>query len=542
MFDKKDDFDSFWDVSKLVPKKKPSMTRFSTSEKTEEVIIYGEDPAKNARAASERKLSFGAYEASRQGTNAKLSETSYVPSNSRLIKRVTIKPSIDRFDFYDTFRKAALIYYEYKCGKCDFVPFYSYKPQYSQMNIEQKKYYFYWRDEVRKSRYLKTDYSYIYLYAYEILNLPERIGREEGIRLLIDVWKAYRRELPGIDQNFAAWVQDYCLVYQLPCPFESIKDFLFDVINVSPFKEFYLSASIGVENSSAAMLAYLSDYDWRKGKYAGGDSADIYRMHVEGAMQRVFAKILNDDIVKKNHPVKISRTAFPGSLCTHSVKCILELEYYSISDSPELRGLVTASLKHTENKLRACLGVKSRLAVKDLTDDLRGIIDKYFETELLRLRKEQERANQPEYERLYDAVRDDISLEDAMKIEKASWQTTAKLVEGIEDYDAEATVKAHDAPQRSIDFTAEKNPSVKSAQSDRYGLSYSEIEFIRAALNGDNAAEVNISKECGAMRESVAEKINEVFADNFGDVILEESDGGYKVIDDYCEEIEEWLI
>ena len=69
MFDKKDDYDSFWDVSKLVPKKKPNITRFSTSEKTEEVIIRGEDPSKNSKAASERKLSFGAYEISRESGN-----------------------------------------------------------------------------------------------------------------------------------------------------------------------------------------------------------------------------------------------------------------------------------------------------------------------------------------------------------------------------------------------------------------------------------------------------------------------------------------
>ena len=38
-------------------------------------------------------------------------------------------------------------------------------------------------------------------------------------------------------------------------------------------------------------------------------------------------------------------------------------------------------------------------------------------------------------------------------------------------------------------------------------------------------------------KDSVAEKINEAFADNFGDVILELSDDGeYRIIEDYLEE------
>ena len=53
---------------------------------------------------------------------------------------------------------------------------------------------------------------------------------------------------------------------------------------------------------------------------------------------------------------------------------------------------------------------------------------------------------------------------------------------------------------------------------------------------------MRIANESKKMPEALAERINEAFADNFGDVILEESDtGGYKVIDDYTEEISEWL-
>ena len=544
MADKKDGLDDFWDLSKLVPRKRPQVSQFSTTTPVSEITIASTEDASSTYSVSseDRKLDFSAYKPSSED---KKGDRSYVPTSSRLIRRVTIKPSCDRFDFYDTFRKAALIYFDYKCQRCDFVPFYSYKPQYSQMTTEQKKYYFYWRDELRRKRFLKTDYSYVYLYAYEILNLPEKIGKEEGLRLLIEVWKAYRNDLPRLDANFSAWVQDYCLVYELECPFDEIRDFLFDVINVSSFKEFYLSDIESGGNASSAMLAYLSDYDWRRGKYAGGDNAQVYRTHVESAMQRVFSLLLSDEAVTGGETNKITRTAFPGSLCTHTVKCILEIEYSSISSSPELRKNVTAALKYVENKLRAILGVKSRLAIKELPDQFRRVIDKYFENEFARMKRERERAAMPEYERLYDAPESAVSFEDAVEIEKASWRMTARLVEGTEDYEQsvlEATQICEQTVAEDVEDCTSEDSAASGDACDAYGLDNSEIAFLRAVSDNNVHKAAEIARDCKKMPEALAEKINEAFADNFGDVVLEESDeGGYKVIDDYTEEISEWL-
>ena len=154
MADKKDGLDDFWDLSKLVPRKRPQVSQFSTTTPVSEITIASTEDASSTYSVSseDRKLDFSAYKPSSED---KKGDRSYVPTSSRLIRRVTIKPSCDRFDFYDTFRKAALIYFDYKCQRCDFVPFYSYKPQYSQMTTEQKKYYFYWRDELRRKRFLR---------------------------------------------------------------------------------------------------------------------------------------------------------------------------------------------------------------------------------------------------------------------------------------------------------------------------------------------------------------------------------------------------
>ena len=53
---------------------------------------------------------------------------------------------------------------------------------------------------------------------------------------------------------------------------------------------------------------------------------------------------------------------------------------------------------------------------------------------------------------------------------------------------------------------------------------------------------VAIAAREGELSDTLADRVNEAFADGFGDVILEPTDEGYSVIDDYREDIEKWLL
>src|SRR5690606_27634976 len=50
-------------------------------------------------------------------------------------------------------------------------PFMQYWPTYEAMNSAQRKWYFYWRSQVRHDNYLPTDLSYIFLHVYEVIHL-----------------------------------------------------------------------------------------------------------------------------------------------------------------------------------------------------------------------------------------------------------------------------------------------------------------------------------------------------------------------------------
>lgn len=542
------EMDDFWDISKLTPKKKKMPSRFVTSPVVSEVTVGSDASARENSDPSERKLNFGAFSVERKSSEP----YEYEPIDRSIIKKVKINPSRDRFDFYDTFRKAALIYYDYKCAVTAFVPFYSYKPQYSQMSVEQKKYYFYWRDQVRRKNYLKTDYSYIYLYAYEILNLPDKIGKEEGLTLLCDIFKAYYKEFTRLPVNFSIWIQDYCLVHELECPHSMLNECLFEIIGAADLKEFYLSGSIASEKGTSALIACLSDYDWMRGKYANVGNAEEYRNHILGAMKLVLLSLLGANYTDSDKRSKLSRQAFPGSLCTHSVKCFLEVEYVEFSTSAELRKVVTEALKYTENKIRTLAGIKSRLAVRELKNEIKSIIDRYFKAEFVKLKRKKERENAPEYEKLYDALDADkaISLSDAIEIERASWKNTAKLIEGteldiIDDTPDPVFSHSDDPPCVSAEcgISDVEAPSAKvDSDSSDCALSHYEISYLKALTSGDIAGASLIAKESGAMLDSIAEKINEVFYDIIGDVVLEKDGDYFTVVEDYLEDIKEWLI
>ena len=519
--------DEFWKIDKLVPKKNSGLKTFSTKAKTVEYSVPSEP-----RTESDRfKLTLT------DGVAVSRDDLCYKPKTG-LIKSVTVRHTPDKFDFHIGFLRAAHLYFNFKGAKCEFAPYYSYMPQYTQLNEAQKNYYFYWRTMVRSGEYIKTDYSYLYLYVYEIINLPDLILPKDGIKILARLWRAYRKQLPNIDSNFALWIEDYCLVYNVECPMDELSDFLFMNPNI-PFKEFYLSdtETLGAAGVSS-MISYLSDYDWRSGKYAGGDNKEAYAKHMLGSMSIFISEMLVDGKILSTigNVATLDRQAFKGALLSSGTKCRIICTYRPISEDSELRMTVTSLVKYTENKLRALLSVKSRLAVKPVPTEYTAMIDGYFSELFAKVNRERARATRPEYERFYESDSVGISSSDADEIERASWTTTARLVEDIEEYSEPVVYEAQPVPEKGKDEAAEARAE------STFGLSSDMIEFVRAALRSDFERQARIADKLGELADSIADSINEAFSDGFGDVILECLGDGYTIIDDYKEDIEEWLL
>ena len=230
---------------------------------------------------------------------------------------------------------------------------------------------------------------------------------------------------------------------------------------------------------------------------------------------------------------RMVRNAFEGALCCSEQKYCMEIEYCSFSRTNELRYLIGDVLKYAENKLRAYLGIKSRLSVYSVTQELREVIDRYFAMALTapsipRAKKEAPQA----YDVLYDLPKKQFSLADAKKIEQESWQTTNELIAAFED---EEVAECVPLPQNDEPLVTEE---VCVSENDFCTALGEFLPFARAVADGDGIKQSSEAERLGKMPDWMVDEINRIAVEIMGDILIEDDGSGYVVIDDYRDMIE----
>ncbi len=546
---------NFWDLSQLVNRKEPAPTTFSPTVKLA-TVSDGETAVKEKE---ENRLTFQKLTETKPDESEVKNRTAktdgafvYTPEDNSLIKEVRITEEKGSFNFYATFKSDALELFYEEGVECPYAQYFSYVPQYVQLTKAQKDYYLWWRTCLRRGENIKSDYSYFWLYVYEIINLPDIIPPKEGIKMLCRVWRDYRKALPNVDKNMMVWMCDYCLLHGLSCPREEIAEFLPLVIEESNFKEFYLGQRVFDDLNVDYITSVASDYNWHKSKILKNEnSKDLFDRHMNACL-RLPISILFDRghiSLSKDNTYTLSYSAFNRSLCGYFNRKHIEIEYRSLSHATSIRAIVTMTVKYAENKIRAMLGVKSRLAIINLPDEYKSAIDTYFDT--LPENNAQKMQVRPDYEKLYDALDKNISFGDAMEIEQSSWETARLLAAEDEEITPSPEREFSTAELvRTVTPIEEKTPVTeaeetssphKNTENDYYGLSFEYVEFISALVNDDRQKALSVSRVLQKSEEGVAEYINEVFSDFFGDVIIEITENGCEILPDYIEEVTEWL-
>lgn len=537
------DMDDFWAIEKLVPKKeKPVVLRRSSDISAIEITS---DLTNNPGGGKAEDALTVKYVPRRREPAAPDDE--YEPS-SPLIGSVKIFRWKNSYNYYEEFRRDALRLCKRSGRPSAHVAFFSYVPQYVHLSDAQLEYYLYFRDCVRAGACPReTDYSYVLLLIYEIINLGGDADVKEGQELLCRIWDGYRDVYPRLDRYLADWICDYSLIHHLPPPVGICDRGLADN---STLKEFYVYYGKGEGISlgyAHALMRFCSGYDYRKSKFAVGENLALYDEHLAGALARVIETCSDGDQLLSAAALtenRITRDAYSGALCASEMKRRLEISFCSFSRSHELRFIVADVLKYAENRLRGYLGVKSKLSVFGLQKPLADAVDEYFNEKLPQRRREKEMsadtaANEP-YAKLYDAPSSPLSEENAAKIEERSWGTTKILVEA---FDMEEDSGTSTSPAKEV-LTApvlDSLPEEEISDKERlYALFDADmLAFVRAALVGDVLAEERIAGKQGKLKDAFADEINGIAADVIGDVILEDIGVGYAVIEDYRELFED---
>lgn len=538
MSDNKDKLDEFWNIDSLVPKRRtPSVFDDKHTEATdiEIPVPKGSDQkeSKSEKIPESTVIKRYIHPHSEESENKRQPDVEYSPENS-LIHTVRLYSWSTAYPYYEQFRKAAIFYYNKTVQKASHEPYFSYMPQYSQLNDKQLAFYLWFRSEVRSGRYPSVDYSYILLLIYETINLSDKIPAERSVALLSALWLNYRDEYQRLDAQLSEWIFDMCMIERVAPP----RDILGEVGNSLPssagLREFFADAVGDSDAFAALLIRHCSNYNYKKSKFAVGENLPIYKKHMRGVLAYIISRS-NDP----SHPFELAglklqdsrsqRDSYTGALCTPRVKKRIEIEFCSFSHSHELRFIVTDILKYAENRIRAHIGVKSRLSINALPAEIKKLADEYFSTELPVQTIHPSIQNEiPEYEKLYEPISRGLSFESASQIEALSWETTDKLIEAFsEESDVvevvEETVNDVSEADDEGDFFA--------------ALGEAETAFIKAALSDDFAEQGRIAAFAGSLADVIADNINTLAADMRGDILLEDVGGGYAILEDYIEEV-----
>ena len=585
---RKREMDDFWDVEKLLPdrpaRRVPPPRREAPAAVEVELTAVSGPTRENTAAVSSAPVAAVplTVTADTPITSEDGEATRYVPPHKRetgsneplsdyapdgvLLHRVKVYGWQTGYHYFDSFVEDAQRFDTMKPPKnAEKASFFSYFPQYTQLSRRAEGWYLFWREYVRQGQYPDTDYAYILLYLFELINLPVEQTSQAAERrdAMAKVWMAYRKPFPQLDHYMCEWLCDYCLVHRLTAPVDLLAPALDTIISEARLKEFYLSAAVrlpegeGADDTALAtagiLMRHCCQYDYRKSKFAGGEHKTRFDSTIPAAVAHVLPLLLGANGQKPAITMldsTVTRDAFVGALCSYRNKRRIEVSYTSFSRSHELRFLMGDMVKHVENRLRSWIGVRSKLSVMSLPIPLRDALDAYLapmEPPKSAVPVKKKEVERPAYEALYDLPRKAVSLSDAEAIEAQSWETTKILVEAFE----EDTLQSQAASERIPTGEPPSVPTAPSIPESPMHVGHTEktsplapyAPFIKAALAGDSAALRIAAKSLGKMPDALADEINTLTTDGeIGDMILEDDGmGDYTVIEDYREAVLEMI-
>ncbi|MBR3990902.1 MAG: TerB N-terminal domain-containing protein [Clostridia bacterium] len=490
---------------------------------------------------------FNSFSSRREGTQGELVEKR--TCSGPFVTELAVYDWGGNYSFYEKFLRDAERFRDIEGRESPHVPFFSYIPQYSQMNSSQSDYYFWLRTCVRNGTYPMADISYILLLIYETINLCASSDNVRDAELLGRLWSAYRSVYPILDKYLSEWMADYCMTASIRLP-EYVFAFLPKIVERSTLKEFYIeeaflrAGSDGSNSLSECLIEAYSDYDLSRSRYLREDPSlaaqtkEIFRTvtdKMRAAGKGIFSK-------ERFRRVTLNRDVYSGSLCSCSVKKRLTVTLNTPFRSPETRKTVTELLRFAENAVRKTHGIRSRLSVTGLDPAVLNIAERTGEIVC--------RPPEEEYLSKYDAPDGAVSIDDAIVVENTSWENTEILTEGADETENGRPV--FDEPDGALVWNGEHGDETEEEPADADGVDASPLTVLRRidgnlwkvlreatgsyGKSGDTLFESHC-RELGLFPDSAASAINDVFADMTGDVILEAGDGGYTLIEDYADDL-----
>lgn len=111
--------------------------------------------------------------------------------------------------YNSTFIKDSLKYANKRGVPCEFKSLFSYYTTFEDLDNEQLRWYFYWRERVLNEEYLDTDLSYIFLFIYELINYTFNDEAAFNISIIARIYENYKEKYPKLPNYINRWASDF---------------------------------------------------------------------------------------------------------------------------------------------------------------------------------------------------------------------------------------------------------------------------------------------------------------------------------------------
>lgn len=169
-------------------------------------------------------------------------------------------------------------------NQADFFPFSSYWAQIRDLNEYQLKWYLYWRKEFLNNNILDTDISYIFIFAYELINYTFNPSAAFNISALERLYNSYNELYPKLINYLPQWIEDMLseVGYYYNLSDTEIKNVEedqlvnslitineLDKININIWRKHYNESKSDLSNKQLSLLYGNQKFNNRLKKYAG---------------------------------------------------------------------------------------------------------------------------------------------------------------------------------------------------------------------------------------------------------------------------------
>lgn len=414
------------------------------------------------------------------------------------------------------------------------VIFDKYYPTYSDMTLEQQRAYFGWRTKVRRGEYSPTNLSFMFVYAYELINLIGVQSPQQGYECLKALYDKLGDEQPKLKKYVSEWLYDMVIYYGLDISL--LVDY--ELLEFDKAITVLRDSSAKVREEIFSALSTLSSYNPERSAF--------YKEHAEDFIAVAVESYRELELYYKNHRKNTLFDKFFGKrVCNvhrmfatavfchyrtvkHTSVTVSEVRRYIFRNGewyceeyvgrPHANKQVGELLRAVDSIMRRRFGYHKQIQQPDIIKPLVKII----ELEIDKLQEEKKRE---------EAARVDIDLSKLGGIRRAADITRDKLI--VEEEADEALQVPEPAP-----LSEAQQP--QQMEQHTALLDEGEYEFVRALLcGGDHSL---AAKNAGSMPSLLADSINEKLYDIFADTVIDFDGDMPIIIEDYEEELKGMIL